>query len=79
MATLEISLTIVAESTLSLVGLGVLSRISTWGNRLAHWRDYVGSAWWMAMFHGITIASTMLGVMQLGDWMRDVSDPRLRQ
>lgn len=79
MATLEVSRTIVAESTLSFLGLGVLSPTITWGNMLADGRDYVGSAWWMVTFPGLAITLTVLGVVLLGDWMRDVLDPRLRQ
>ena len=79
MATLEVSRTIVAEATLSFLGLGVLSPQITWGNMLADGRDYVGSAWWMVTFPGLAITITVLGVVLLGDWMRDVLDPRLRQ
>lgn len=79
MATLEVSRAIVAESTLSFLGLGVLSPTITWGNMLADGRDYVGSAWWMVTFPGLAITITVLGVVLLGDWMRDILDPRLRQ
>ena len=46
---------------------------------LAVGRDYVGRAWWMVTFPGLAITVTVLGVVLLGDWMRDGLDPRLRQ
>lgn len=78
MATLEVARTILAESTLSFLGLGVQPPTVTWGLMLADGRDHVGSAWWMATFPGFAITLTVLGVVLLGDWLRDTLDPRLR-
>jgi len=77
-ATLEIAVTILAESSLSFLGLGVQPPSITWGLMLADGRQYLGSAWWMATFPGIAITITVLGVIFLGDWLRDVLDPSLR-
>jgi peptide/nickel transport system permease protein len=76
---LEVASTILAESSLSFLGLGVQPPTVTWGLMLADGRQYLGSAWWMATFPGIAISITVLGVVFLGDWLRDVLDPRLRQ
>lgn len=76
---LEVASTILAESSLSFLGLGVQPPTVTWGLMLADGRQYLGSAWWMATFPGIAITITVLGVVFLGDWLRDVLDPRLRQ
>jgi peptide/nickel transport system permease protein len=79
LAALQVSTTILAESSLSFLGLGVQPPTITWGLMLADGRQYVGSAWWMATFPGIAITVTVLGVVFVGDWLRDVLDPRLRK
>jgi peptide/nickel transport system permease protein len=79
LAALQVSTTILAESSLSFLGLGVQPPTITWGVMLADGRQYVGAAWWMATFPGIAITITVLGVVFLGDWLRDAFDPRLRR
>lgn len=78
LATLEVARVIIAESTLSFLGLGVRPPTVTWGLMLADGRDHIGAAWWMVTFPGIAITITVLGVILLGDWLRDVLDPRLQ-
>ncbi len=51
---------------------------STWGLMLADGRQYLGSAWWMTTFPGLAITFTVLGVVFVGDWLRDAMDPRMR-
>ena len=75
---LQIGTTILAESSLSFLGLGVQPPTVTWGLMLADGRQYLGSAWWMSTFPGIAITLTVLGVVFIGDWLRDVLDPHLR-
>jgi peptide/nickel transport system permease protein len=74
----QIGVTILAESSLSFLGLGVKSPTVTWGLMLADGRQYINSAWWMTTFPGLAIAITVLGVTFLGDWLRDVLDPSMR-
>jgi len=45
---------------------------------LADGRSYLGNAWWLATFPGIAISLVVLSINLLGDWIRDVLDPRLR-
>lgn len=78
LAALEVGTVILAESSLSFLGLGVQPPTVTWGLMLADGRQYLGSAWWMTTFPGIAISITVLGVVFLGDWLRDVLDPRMR-
>jgi len=78
LAALQMGVTILAESSLSFLGLGVQPPTVTWGLMLADGRQYLGSAWWMATFPGIAITMMVLGVVFLGDWLRDMLDPRLR-
>jgi peptide/nickel transport system permease protein len=78
LAALQIGTTILAESSLSFLGLGVQPPTITWGLMLADGRQYLGSAWWMSTFPGIAITLVVLGVVFIGDWLRDVLDPHLR-
>jgi peptide/nickel transport system permease protein len=77
-ATFAIAGTIIAEAGLSFLGLGVGTRQATWGNMLADGRAYVSTAWWLATFPGVAIMLTVLSINLIGDWLRDVLDPRLR-
>ncbi len=77
-ATLEVASIIIVESGMSFLGLGVQPPTVTWGRMLADGRQYVASAWWIATFPGLAITASVLGIIFLGDWLRDVLDPKLR-
>ena len=70
---------ILAESALSFLGLSVQPSIPTWGGMLSDARDYVYRAPWMGVFPGLAIMITVLGVNFIGDWLRQVLNPSLRQ
>ncbi|HEX5502733.1 MAG TPA: ABC transporter permease [Thermomicrobiales bacterium] len=76
--TFAIAATIIAEAGLSFLGLGVGATRPTWGNMLADGRAYVATAWWLATMPGLAIMLTVLSINMIGDWVRDVLDPRLR-
>jgi peptide/nickel transport system permease protein len=76
LSTLQIATVIIAESSLSFLGLGVQPPTITWGTMLAEGRDHLATSWWLATFPGIAISLTVLGTILLGDWLRDVLDPR---
>ncbi len=76
-ATLEVARMVILESALSFLGLGVQPPTPTWGGMLADGRAYLSTAWWLATFPGLSIMLTVLGINLLGDWLRDVLDPRL--
>lgn len=76
--TLRIANMIIAEASLTFLGLGIESSIPTWGSMLADGRNYITSAWWVATFPGIAIMLTVLGINLLGDWLSDILDPRLK-
>ena len=78
LATFAVAATIIAEASLSFLGLGVGSQVPSWGSMLADGRAYLSSAWWLAALPGIAIMVTVLSINLIGDWMRDALDPRLR-
>lgn len=69
---------IIAESALSFLGLGVPPAIPTWGGMLSDARSYISTAWWMALFPGLAIFLTVLGMNLLGDALRSQFDPKLK-
>ena len=75
-SSLEIGVYIIAEASLTFLGMGVPPSIATWGNMLATGRDYLSNAWWLATFPGIAIVITVLAFNFVGDWLRDVLDPK---
>ncbi len=77
--TLQVGGIILAESILGYLGAGVPAPTPAWGSDVAHGRDYLGSAWWVAFFPGMAIFLTVLSFNFIGDWLRDRWDPRLRQ
>ena len=70
---------IISEASLSFLGLGVPPEIPTWGTMLADARIYISTAWWLALFPGLCIFLTVLGINLLGDALRDILDPRLKR
>lgn len=78
-ASFAVAANIIAESTLSFLGLGVPPQLPTWGAMLAEGRTYLRQAWWLTTLPGAAIALTAMGVNLLGDWLRDFLDPRLRR
>ncbi|MCO5221563.1 MAG: ABC transporter permease [Thermomicrobiales bacterium] len=76
--TMTLAQFILAEAALSFLGLGVPPQTPTWGGLVNEGRDYITQAWWIETFPGIAIVLTVSGIGLLGDWMRDVLDPRLR-
>ena len=77
-ASFNIASVILAEASLSFLGLGVPPDVPTWGGMLAESRDQLlGGKWWLAAFPGIAIMLTVLSLNILGDWLRDFLDPRL--
>ncbi len=77
--TLRIGGLILTEAGLSFLGAGVPSNIPTWGNMVSDARQYLNTAWWMAVFPGLAILLVVMSVNFIGDWLRDRWDPRLRQ
>lgn len=76
---MNVATTIILEASLSFLGLGIKPPIVSWGGMLSDGRQYMATNWWVATFPGIAITVTVLGVIFLGDWLRDVLDPRMKE
>ena len=76
LASLGVAGAILAESTLSFLGLGVKIPNPSWGTMIDIGRNYTMTAWWYAIFPGLTIMITVLGFNFVGDGLRDALDPR---
>ncbi|MEZ4527054.1 MAG: ABC transporter permease [Desulfobacterales bacterium] len=78
-ATFEMSAMIFYEAGLGFLGLSVPPSVPSWGNMLATGRKYLTIYPWIATYPGLAIVFTGLGMNLLGDWLRDVLDPRMRR
>ncbi|MCC6718496.1 MAG: ABC transporter permease [Acetobacteraceae bacterium] len=74
--TIDVAAAIIAESTLSFLGLGFPPDIPTWGRVLFDAKDYLDIAPHWAMFPGLAIFFTVLSINFIGDGLRDAFDPR---
>ena len=74
-STLAVASSIIAETSLSFLGLGIQSPQISWGGMLSDGRNYLATHWWIATFPGIAITLAVLRIMFLGNWIRDVLDP----
>lgn len=78
LASFEVARMIILEAALGFLGLSVPPPTPTWGSMLADGRDYLRDAWWIAAFPGLAIMFTAAGSNFLGDGLRDMLDPTLR-
>ena len=76
LATTALAYAIVAESSLSFLGVGIPASVPSWGGMLADGRQYVDTAWWLATFPGLCILVTALTASVLGDLVRDARTAR---
>ena len=81
LATLEVGLAVIVESSLSFLGLGVQRPIPSWGNMLRDAQQYLffPGAWWFPLIPGIAITFLVMSWNLTGDWLRDRTDPTRRQ
>jgi peptide/nickel transport system permease protein len=77
-ATLDFAFVMLAESSLSFLGIGVQPPGITWGLMVAQGRPYLTSAWWLAFWPGLLIVITALALNLLSGWMRVALDPNQR-
>lgn len=77
-ATLGVAGSILTESALSFLGIGVQPPTPSWGNILTAGKDNIQIAWWLSLYPGLAILITVLGYNLLGEGIRDAIDPRLK-
>ncbi|WP_449396154.1 ABC transporter permease [Devosia riboflavina] len=77
-ATLDFAFVMLAESSLSFLGIGVQPPDITWGLMVAQGRPYLNTAWWLAFWPGLMIVITALSLNLLSNWMRIALDPAQR-
>lgn len=76
-ASLDLANVMLAESSLSFLGIGVQPPSVTWGLMVADGRNYLTTAWWLSFWPGMAILLTALSVNLLSNWMRIAMDPKL--
>jgi peptide/nickel transport system permease protein len=75
-ATLEVGHLILVESSLSFLGVGVPPPTPAWGLMVADGREYLVTKYWLSLVPGLAIVATVLSINWIGDWLRDVLDPK---
>ena len=75
-ASIDLGLAVLMLSALSFMGLGAKPPIPEWGAMVTTGRNYFLDYWWVATFPGLAIFLTVLAFNLLGDWIRDLLDPR---
>jgi ABC-type dipeptide/oligopeptide/nickel transport system permease subunit len=78
LATVGMARAILAEASLSFLGLGAQPPMPSWGTMMSRGQTYIWSAPWLMLFPGVAIFIAVLGLNLLGDGLRDVLDPRVR-
>lgn len=78
-ATLSVGAAILVESALSFLGLGVQVPTPSWGNILSTGKNYIDYAWWLTLFPGLAILVTVLSFNLIGESLREMLDPRLKE
>ncbi|MFC6942258.1 ABC transporter permease [Salinirubellus sp. GCM10025818] len=74
--TVLVARAMLAEATLSFLGLGVKPSTPTWGALLGQGRNFITQAWWISILPGVLIMITVLGINLFGDALRDAFDVR---
>jgi peptide/nickel transport system permease protein len=77
--TFVVAFAIISEASLSYLGAGVDPETPTWGNMLKDGQRVLQRAWWLAVFPGMALVTTVLTLNLLGDGLRDALDPRARK
>lgn len=76
-ATVDVGLVIIAEASLSYLGLGVPADQPSWGRTVANGRDYLNNAWWISTMPGLALSLVVLAIGVFGDRLRDYLDSRI--
>ena len=77
-ATQQVGTMMIAESSLTFLGLGIPPTVPSWGAMISDGRAFIGLAPWVSIVPGMALTTTVLAVYFCGDGLRDLLDPRLR-
>ena len=77
-ATLQVGALILVEASLSFLGVGVPPPTPAWGLMIDGGREYVATKYWLSLYPGLAIVLTVLSINWIGDWLRNVLDPKQR-
>ncbi|SMO83483.1 ABC transporter permease [Paracoccus laeviglucosivorans] len=77
-ATLDFAFVMLAESSLSFLGIGIQAPDITWGLMVSQGRPYLTNAWWLSFWPGLAIILTTLSLNLLSNWLRIALDPTQR-
>ncbi len=78
-ATINLALAIITEATLSFLGSGMPDTMPSLGTLIRIGNNYLFSGeWWIVAFPGLTLATLILAINLVGDWLRDALNPKLR-
>ena len=77
-ATLDFAFVMLAESSLSFLGIGIQAPEVTWGLMVSQGRQYLTNAWWLSFWPGLAIILTTLSLNLLSNWLRVALDPQQR-
>jgi peptide/nickel transport system permease protein len=75
LATLQVGIVIIMESSLSFLGVGIPPPTPDWGSMVAEGRSYIVSAWWLSLVPGVAIVITVLSFNLLGDTLTELLNP----
>jgi peptide/nickel transport system permease protein len=79
MITLQVGFVIIVEASLSFLGAGIPPPTPVWGGLVARGREYITTGWWISFFPGAALGLVVLSFNMLGDWLREILDPKMRQ
>ncbi len=78
-ATMVFAYAVLSEAALSFLGVGMSPEFPSWGNILSEGRNHIRRASWITFYPGVTIMIFVLAINLLGDGLRDILDPKLKQ
>jgi peptide/nickel transport system permease protein len=78
LASLQLSVVVLLEASLSFLGVGVPPPTPAWGLMISDGRAAIGTAWWIAIWPGIALSLTVFAVTIVSDYIRDRTDPKTR-
>ena len=79
LGTLQLGVVIIAEASLSFLGVGVPPPNPAWGSMIAEGRSFMATAWWLSTWPGLAVLIIVLTCNLFGDWLRVRLDPKYRQ